>query len=334
MSTRRVTIDDVADAAGVSRQTVSNYIRGRGRVGKETGERIRGIIERLDYAPHPGASSMRSKRSGQLGYPLSETALTPDNVIVMDFIRSLVTEADNHGYHVLITSTGSRGMRDLVRSGRVDGFVFSDMFGYDERLAIVEQTHTPFACFGRVPTGLRQAWVDVDNVAGTHRTTEHVLSRGHRDVAFFGHRIAYWDDERRDGYLTAMAESGLPPRVVTVHNDQAAMDAAAIDLVRRSDRPTAIVCSSDSLSLSVYRAAAQVGLAIGPDLAVTGFDSNVIGRSLVPSLTTLRVPVDRIAELVVRRFVAELQDPDAPVEGTLVTPELVTGASTEVTRTS
>ncbi|BDZ49561.1 alanine racemase [Frondihabitans sucicola] len=328
MNNRRVTIDDVAGEAGVSRQTVSNYIRGKGRVGQETGERIRDIIERLDYTPHPGASSMRSRRSGQLAYPLSETALTPDNVIVGDFIRALVTQAGNHGYHVLITSNGARGMRDLVRSGRVDGFVFSDMFGSDERLEIVEDTHTPFASFGRVPMGLRQAWVDVDNVVGTHEATEHIIGLGHRHVAFLGHRIAYWDDERREGYLSAIAEHGLIPRVVTVHNDQESMDAAALAFLREPDRPTAIVCSSDSLALSVYRAAEKLGLTVGGDISVSGFDSSVIGRSLVPSLTSMRVPVDRIAELVVERFVAELHDPGADVEGELVTPELRPAAST------
>lgn len=329
MSKRRITIDDVAKAAGVSRQTVSNHIRGTGRVGAATADRLREVIERLDYTPHPGASSMRSNKSGQVAYPLVESSLTPDNVIVMDFIPSLVAAAGRHGYHVLLTSTGAGGMRDLVRSGRVDGFIFSDMFGYDERLAIVEETRTPFACFGRVPAGLRQAWVDVDNAGGTHGATEHVIGLGHTAILFLGHDVAYWDDERRDGYRAAMIEHGLSPRAEIGDYDvsDADLDARLRSILRASDRPTAIVCASDSLSLAVYRAAAEVGLAIGSDLAVTGFDSSVIGRSLVPSLTTMRVPVDRIAELVVQRFVAEVTAPEADVEGVLVAPELRAGAS-------
>ncbi|RKR76481.1 LacI family DNA-binding transcriptional regulator [Frondihabitans australicus] len=334
MAARRVTIDEVADAAGVSRQTVSNVLRGTGRVGSATAARIQEVVDRLGYAPHPGASSMRSKRSGQLAYPLMETSLAPDNVIVMDFMRSLIGAAGEQGYHVLVTSTGAAGMRDLVRSGRVDGFVFNDMFGYDERLAIVEETHTPFAAFGRVPDGLRQAWVDVDNVAGTHRTTEHMIALGHRDILYLGYEpSAYWDDERRSGYLTSMREHGLPARVLESPGDHVDMTEAVSRLLRPAAgsaavRPTAIVCSSDLLSVSVYRAAAAVGLAVGPELSVSGFDSSVIGRSLVPTLTSLKVPVSTIAHIVVERFVREVQDPTAAVEGRLVVPELVLGDST------
>lgn len=330
MSSPRVTIDDVAEAAGVSRQTVSNVLRGTGRVGAGTAERIRAIVDTLGYAPHPGASSLRSRRSGQLAYPMGETALAPDNVIVMEFTRSLARAAGEHGYHVLLTSDDARGMRDLVRSGRIDGFVLSDMFGgHDERLEVVAETNTPFAAFGRVPAHLRQAWVDVDNATGTRRATDHMVARGHRDIAYIGFDTrAYWDDERLDGYLASVAEHGLEARVESRANDRTAMTDAARALLGGPDRPTAIVCSSDEIAVSVYRAADGAGLVVGRDVAVSGFDSSIIGRSLVPALTSMRVPVDRIAELVVARFVQELERPAEDPGGVFVVPELTPGAST------
>ncbi len=330
MPRRRVTIDEVAADAGVSRQTVSNVLRGTGRVGQTTALRIQEVVDRLGYAPHPGASSLRSKRTGQLAYPLMETSLGPDNVIVMDFMRSLIKAAGDMGYHVLVTSTGAAGMRDLVRSGRVDGFVFNDMYGYDERLRITEETHTPFAAFGRVPEGLRQAWVDVDNVAGTRSATEHLIALGHRDIAYFGYVVdAYWDGERLEGYLAAMREHGLEPRVLECRcDDDTEPSPELVGLLSGTARPTAIVCSSDLLAVPVYRTAAQLGIVIGHDLSVVGFDSSVIGRSLVPALTSMKVPVETIAKIVVDRFVAEVQEPTGHVEGALVVPELVRGAST------
>jgi DNA-binding LacI/PurR family transcriptional regulator len=329
MTGERVTIDDVAAAAGVSRQTVSNVLRGTGRVGPDTADRIRSIVDRLGYAPHPGASSLRSRRSGQLAYPMGESALAPDNVTVMEFTTALARSAGTHGYHVLLTSTGPKDMRDLVRSGRVDGFVFSDMVGgYDERLEIVAETGIPFAAFGRVPTTLRQAWVDVDNATGTRRATDHMAALGHRAIAYLGYTPgAYWDTERIDGYRASIAEHGLEARVVTHDNDRSAITDAAARLLRREDRPTAIVCASDSIAVSVYEAADRVGLVVGKDLAVAGFDSSIIGRSLVPTLTTMRVPVDRIAELVVERFVLELARPAEDPGGVFVVPDLQPGAS-------
>jgi DNA-binding LacI/PurR family transcriptional regulator len=329
VDTARVTIDDVAAAAGVSRQTVSNVLRGTGRVGADTAERIRGVVDRLGYAPHPGASSLRSRRSGQFAYPMGESALAPDNVIVMEFTRALARASAAHGYHVLLTSDDARGMRDLVRSGRIDGFVFSDMFGgHDERMEVVAETNTPFAAFGRVPAHLRQAWVDVDNTTGTRRATDHMVAQGHRDIAFLGFETgAYWDQERLDGYLASVSEHGLEARVTSRRNDRTALTDAARAILDGPDRPTAIVCSSDEIAVSVYRAADGAGLVVGRDLAVSGFDSSIIGRSLVPSLTTMRVPVDRIAELVVTRFVQELARPAEDPGGVFVVPELVPGES-------
>jgi DNA-binding LacI/PurR family transcriptional regulator len=329
MSSLRVTIDDVAAAAGVSRQTVSNVLRGTGRVGTDTADRIREVVDRLGYAPHPGASSLRSRRSGQFAYPMGESALAPDNVIVMEFTRSLARAARAHGYHVLLTPDDAGGLRDLVRSGRIDGFVFSDMFGgHDERLDVVAETNAPFAAFGRVPAPLRQAWVDVDNATGTRRATDHMVARGHRDIAYIGFDTnAYWDAERRDGYLASIAEHGLEARVESRPNDRSAMTDAARALLESPDRPTAIVCSSDEIAVSVYRAIAAAGLTVGRDVAVSGFDSSIVGRSLVPSLTSMRVPVDRIAELVVARFVQELARPSEDPGGVFVVPELSPGAS-------
>jgi LacI family transcriptional regulator len=153
-------------------------------------------------------------------------------------------------------------------------------------------------------------------------------------VAYLGFGpTAYWDAERLDGYVRAAHDLGIAVRASSSpDNEHEAMDRAATALVTAHDRPSAIVCSSDALALAVYRAADHAGLTIGVDLAVSGVDSSVIGRSLVPTLTTMRVPVDRIAELIIERFVAVVDDPDAVVEPALVVPELLPGASTEPDR--
>jgi DNA-binding LacI/PurR family transcriptional regulator len=124
-----------------------------------------------------------------------------------------------------------------------------------------------------------------------------------------------------------MRERGLEPMVLTSPGDHVDLTADIVQMLSRRERPTAVVCSSDLLAVTAYRAAAALGLAIGADLSVSGFDASAIGRSLVPALTSLKVPVDTIAELVVQQFVAEVQDPDGETRGRLVVPQLVLGAS-------
>ncbi|GAB3611282.1 LacI family DNA-binding transcriptional regulator [Humibacter ginsengiterrae] len=322
--TGRVTIDDVARTAGVSRQTVSNVVHGTGRVGAATAERVRAVVDRLGYVVHPGARSLRSLRTGQLAFPLDEYIEGKDDVFNLDFGRELTFAAGKRGYHVLLMVPSLDAMRDLIRSARVDGFVFSNLKSDDPRVALVTEYGTPFACMGRTEPSQRQPWVDIDNAAGIRLAIEHLASRGHRRIVYFGYEpMNYWDKERADAYHSTMKALGLPPQSVLTDGDPSSVARAAAI----SGDATAVVCSGDQLAEQIYEAAAERDMAIGRDLAVTGFGHDVIGRNLVPSLTTVRTPIRSIVELVMQRFVREVAgEPDAP--GELIVPELVVGAST------
>lgn len=101
----RATIDDVARAAGVSRQTVSNVVRGGGRLGAATRVRVLAAIEQLDYQPHAGAASLRSGRTYRIGYPIPDTELRPDNAIMLEFLHFLVAAAGQRRHQVLVTGS-------------------------------------------------------------------------------------------------------------------------------------------------------------------------------------------------------------------------------------
>jgi DNA-binding LacI/PurR family transcriptional regulator len=327
--TGRVTIDDVARTAGVSRQTVSNVVHGTGRVGAATAERVRAVVDRLGYVVHPGARSLRSLRTGQLAFPLDERARgEDDDVFTLEFGRELTFEAGKRGYHVLLMVPSLEAMRDLIRSARVDGFVFSNLRRHDPRVALVTEYGTPFACMGRTDPDQRQPWVDIDNAAGIRLTVEHVAARGHRRISYLGFEpVDYWDRERVDAYRSTMTASGLSPNTVVTPNEPLSIARAAAAAISGDVPPTAVVCGGDRLAEAVYEAAAERGLAVGRDLVVTGFGHDVIGRNMLPSLTTVRMPVHSIVELVMQRFVREVaREPDAP--GELIVPELVVGAST------
>src|SRR6516165_4336861 len=89
----KVTINDVARAAGVGRQTVSNVLNGSGRVGAAARARVLQVVAELGYQPHHGARSLRSRRTMQLGYLMPEIQLHPSNLIMMQFLQSLVAAA-------------------------------------------------------------------------------------------------------------------------------------------------------------------------------------------------------------------------------------------------
>ena len=189
-SSRRATIDDVARAAGVSRQTVSNVVRGRGRLASTTRERVVAAIDSLGYKPHTGAASLRSGRTYRIAYPIPDAELHPDNVIMLEFLQFLVAAARLRDHQVLVT--GSRGenleaIEDLVWTRSVDGFVLATMTDNDPRVAFLADRKIPFACFGRTSPGMPQHWVDIDNRAAIRDVTALVLTRGHTNVVYFGY---------------------------------------------------------------------------------------------------------------------------------------------------
>lgn len=306
----RATIDDVAHAAGVSRQTVSNVVRGRGRVGAATRDRVLAAIEQFGYQPHAGAASMRSGRTWRIAYPIPDAELRPGNTIMLEFLEHLVAAAGQRQHHLL--TTGGYGpplevIGELIRTRSADGFVLATVTADDPRAQYLDGRQIPFACFGRLDPPLPQQWADIDNRAAVRDLTARVLARGHPRVAYLGYTPqGRWDHEREAGYRDAMTAAGLVPAVTRTALDPAQAQAAADALLQPPGRPAAVITGSDVLAAACYAAAGRAGLRIGPDLAVTGFDGSAISRTLTPALTTAAIPLAQIAARLIDRVIGQV----------------------------
>jgi DNA-binding LacI/PurR family transcriptional regulator len=231
---------------------------------------------------------------------------------MVEFIQALVGATGARSHQLLLTRDGDdhESLHDLVRTSSVDGVILADVAPTDERVRMLARARVPFACFGRTEPELPQAWTDIDNASAARAVTELVLARGHRRVAFLGFgNDAYWDRERESGYRAAMAGAGLDARSVLSSTDSATAAAAVESMLDGPRPPSAFVSGSDSLAALVYSVAALRGLRVGEDLAVTGFDGGVMSRLLTPTLTTVVIPVDVIAERLLDRLLRELDGP-------------------------
>lgn len=296
------TITEVADRAEVSRQTVSNVVNGTGRVGEQTRTRVLTAIAELGYTPNHAAASLRSGRVGRLAYLLPADGPRPENTIMLDFLHHLVTASARRRLQVLVVP--QQDVDGLVRSRSVDAAVLSAVGPRDPRVGRVRRLGVPFVCFGRTGATEPQCWVDVDDELGVRRATEAVIARGHRTIAFVGYESTrHWDRARQAGYVAAMAAAGLRRRIVTVDAERPANSVAR--LLRRPNPPSAVISGSDVLAAAAYSAAVRLGLTVGRDLAVVGFDGTNAARLLAPSLATVGIPLDRIAGAIVARLLGE-----------------------------
>jgi DNA-binding LacI/PurR family transcriptional regulator len=327
------TLESVAAAAGVSRQTVSNVLNAPERVAAGTRVRVEAAIASLDYRPNRVARSLRTRASRLLGYcvqPARAGALDP----VLDrFVHAITEAAAQHGHHILLFTApgGEAGLdryAELLGQKAVDGFILDTVVG-DPRHAWLAARGVPFVAFGRTWTAPEHGvWVDVDGADGVAQAVGHVHELGHRRVAFLG-----WPegcgvgDDRLAGYLAACGRHGLRPSVVRHQQGLEEGRVIAGQLLDGPKPPTALVCVSDMCAYGALRALAERRLRPGRDVAVVGFGDTPAAALPGIELTSVSQPIEEIGRAAVELLLATLGGRPGTVAHRLLRPTLSVRAS-------
>ena len=334
-SPSRPTVDSVAERAGVSRQTVSNALNAPERLRPDTLARVLVAIEELGYRPHSAARNLRTRLTQVIGCRLLPETSGAAGGVLDRFMHSLCEAARDRSYDVLVFSARNdddelASYDELLRRTAVDGFVLAGTHFVDARPDWLLDRGTPFVAFGR-PWGVRRAkhsWVDVDGAAGTANAVAHLAEQGHRRIGFIG-----WPgssgvgDDRRQGWYDELRRRRLPVRGLEANGEDgiATGEALAGRLLDSAQPPTALVCVSDSMALGALHALEDRKLRPGPDVGVVGFDDSLVAAAVRPGLTSIRQPLEAVAEKVVELLMDRLAGGD-PVAA-LIPPVLVTRAS-------
>ena len=275
------TVEDVALAAGVSRQTVSNVINTPGIVKEATRERVQRAIADLGYRPHMAARRLRTQRSSTIGIHLDPYAGGISGVVLDRFVHALTERASERGMRIQLYAARSPAeeivrMGELTEGGEIDAVVITGTFHGDPRTRWLIERGVPFVAFGR-PWGEDDVaspahlWVDVDGAAGTRAATGHLLATAGPRIAFLGWPIGSGTgDDRERGWREAMASAGASGDRLVCNESVALARSLTADFLSRHERPDGIVCVSDSIAIGAHLAAAAAGI---PDLPVIGFDN-------------------------------------------------------------
>jgi DNA-binding LacI/PurR family transcriptional regulator len=335
---KRISIKDVAARAGVSYQTVSKILNGVAHFAPATEERVWIAIRELEYKPHVYARNLREQRSRMIGYSWVPVQAGQVNHILDMFLGSMVDEAEAAGYHLLPFPYHEgdelvAGYRQLIDAGKVDGFVLSSVNYHDARVRYLLERHFPFVPFGRPEPELDLPYVEVDGAAGLRMATEHLLSRGRRRIA----ALAWPEDSRVGnarlrGYLEALQAAGLAPDPSLIARGEGTCESART-VTRRwldapaGERPDGIVALNDTMAIGALQAAHELGLTVGQDLGIVGFDDVPMAHYLWPPLTSVRQPVAIVGRRCVEILVALLEGREPPERQVIVQPELIVRAS-------
>jgi DNA-binding LacI/PurR family transcriptional regulator len=324
---------DVAGRAGVSLQTVSNYVNGRfNLMSEETRERVGRELDRLGYWPNAAARSLRAKRTMTLGFlVLDEGARFLADPMTDLILAGTGDVARDNGYSLLIQAArpdpndADRLFSPLLEE-RVDGaFLFLSGAPSVRRKTIRRMHELGFSCvvFEQAPAGLPVVSVTAENRAGARALAEHLLERGHTRIGFISTRTPWpMVEERLRGYREALSAAGLATPELEVTDgvwDPADGARMAERLLELPDPLTAIMCGNDLLALGAMQAIRSRGLRIPNDVAVTGFNDFEFARFVDPPLTTARVPGYELGRVGAESLIGRLAGEEPPATGSRVT---------------
>ncbi|HEY7124196.1 MAG TPA: LacI family DNA-binding transcriptional regulator [Ktedonobacterales bacterium] len=341
----RTTLAEVAQAAGVNKSTASRALRNDPAIGVETQQRIQRLAAQLNYVPNASARRLNNAQTDTLAIAsraLNQSTVGADPFLV-ELLAGITDEAARHHFDVLL-SRAEEGEHELNVYKRIlgghhaDGFILTDLRPNDPRLDYLSAKRYPHVLFGRSAEDLRDArrypspWVEVDTRAGARIGTEHLISLGHKRIAFIGGGDTFfYERDRRAGYLDALSRSNLPADpALCLPSGLSQEDGYQLtqQLLRQANPPTAIFAISDVLAVGAMRAAREAGKTIGLGFAVMGFDGIGLGAYLTPPLTTLRQPINDVGRLLVQLLIAVIRGQPPAEKHLLLQPELVVRAST------
>ncbi len=326
----RVTISDVASAAGVSKTAVSFAFNNPERLGQATLERVLGVAADLGYTPHPAARALSMRRSGTIGVLIPQRlSAVFANPFLSELIQGLGELCEEHDLTLLLVPPLDGSLEGAIRQASVDGFISLGLTPDDRALEVLDRIGIPTVLVDSVESPNHPS-VNVDDEGGARAAARHLIGLGHRDLAVIGlpptraHvRNTPTAARRMAGYDAAIKEAGAPePFTVTAgistHAGMRAFDA----LPKGRRRPTAVLAMSDMAAIGVMSAAAAAGLGVPADLSVVGFDDIPVAAWTNPPLTTVRQPIVEkgrlAARLLIQRMKGKSIDSPAPLETDLV----------------
>ena len=323
MRNRPVTIKDIARRLGISYSTVSRALSPRTShlVKEQTRLLVRRTAAEMDYSPNLLAQAFVQGTEGVLGLVT--------NRIGQEFtgrqINHLVRAAALEGYQVLVAAVSSRraSTGKIERAERsahaeqvdqfmhlkardVDGILVQALGDESESAGIIHAAggKLPVAAFGYAVDEVSS--VLLNPAPGMQAVTEHLVGLGHDRICFLGEDPIGSGGPRShvEGYRSAMRRHGLAPRIVPVESGSAR---SGYNLGRAlRGRYTAIVCCSDYTALGVCRGLIESGVRVPDDMAVTGFGNSEISAYVRPSLTTLSIPFEDMADRAVQGILRQI----------------------------
>ena len=316
---RGVTMADVARVAGVSRGTVSRYVRKTGYVSSGAAKSIEAAIHETGYVPNVAARSLAGMRARNIALVIHQDAtLFAEDPNLMGMMVGANQFLTTHDHQLLVMIHPEQGgltrFKNALYGGFLDGIMLAAPRIGDPLVGLIQESGLPASLVGARAEGLTIPVVDVDNYTGAYEMVTYLLDRAPRTakrVAMIaGPRDTTAAQDRRQAFVDCLEARAIEPIVeVTEHWSYDSGLVAARALLDAHPDVDTVFCANDSLAAAVMTVLQDRGRTVPDDVRVAGFDDSRWAMSTTPHLTTVAQPAEAmgvaLAELVVRQLGGE-----------------------------
>jgi LacI family transcriptional regulator len=337
---KRITIEDVAKKAGVSKGTVSAVMNARATVRQETRDHVLEVMKELHFRPQGVARNLRNGNQDKTIGIIIKDVNYPFYTAIASGVREY---ASSKGYALLITSSennqqAEKRFSQLFSAKDIKGAIIAPLVegtAEIEHLFKLKMINYPFVLLEDV-RGIQANVVAIDNSRAIKKAVKYLMEHGHtRIVHFAGPPSSSHTEERIEGFRHAFSESTLAytkDMIVSIGSRHEESYGNTIEYFRgkdRTDYPTAIVCFNDQQALAILTALKELGIRVPGDISIIGNDDISYAKIYPVPLTTIRAPQreigERAAELLIRNIASSKL---LPVERVVLETELIVREST------
>lgn len=337
-ASKRPTLQDVANVAGVSLSTASLALRGHSRTSSQTQAAVRAAAEKLHYVPHSLGRGLRSQRTGAIALVIPRSS---EHIAAHPYYLGLLTGIEERLNEVgllliLSTSPAEQDSRTpylrLLQGRAADGVIVASARMADRNVLQLAAAGYPAVFIGRYPHSVDVEAVGIDDLGGGRLATDHLIEvhSARRIAHITGPADSLSAADRMDGYRTALGRHSLvfeEALVVAADLDQASGEIACQRLLDSGASFDALFVCNDDSAVGAMRVLQRAGIRVPDDVRVVAFDDGLLAPVVVPALTTVRQPVRELGRQAASRLIELVERPDAPVQQTHLPVDLVIRSS-------
>lgn len=303
------TIDDIAKELGVSKTTISRAISGKGRIGKETKERVRQFISEHNYQPNIIAKGLAQNKTFNIGLAMPEEFGIGDLPFFQNSVNGICQTAAQNDYDVIlfrITSDDLSQMKRIIKNHKVDGIILTRTQFDDYPVRLLKENEIPFVVIGSsLDTEVTHA--DNDHISACRMLTDLLLGRGMQHLALIGGNMEYFVNKSRfRGYQMALGGySGEASSMTYLNAVKEPQIVKAVDDAL-ADGADCIVCMDDFICSRVMARLTERGLRVPDDVSVATFYSSMLLEHNNPLITGLEFDAAKIGGIACQMLIDKL----------------------------